>query len=183
MEAIELRRAYRSLEPVTITKNLIKDLAKSAGLSPSCFNYQPWRFIFVKDTDVLSELHGVLSKTNKWVQRASMLIAVFSKEDDDCKIRGRLYHQFDTGIAVGFLMLRAAELGLVAHPFAGFREKTVKKILEIPEEYQLIALIAIGKKSNELNDLMTEDQKVTELTRPERKSFGEFAYIDRYSQL
>ncbi len=182
MEAIELRRAYRSLEPVTITKNLIKDLAKSAGLAPSCFNYQPWRFIFVKDIDVLSELHGVLSKTNKWAQRASMLIAVFSKEDDDCKIRGRLYHQFDTGMAVSFLMLRATELGLVAHPFAGFREKTVKNILEIPEEYQLIALIAIGKRSDELNDLMTEDQKVTEITRPERKSFGEFAYIDRYSQ-
>jgi nitroreductase len=181
MEAIEIRRAFRSLEQVTITKNLIKDLAKSASLAPSCFNYQPWKFIFVIDTDVLTELHGVLSKTNKWAQRASMLIAIFSKEDDDCKIRGRLYHQFDTGMAVGFLMLRATELGLVAHPFAGFREKTVKEILEIPEEYQLIALIAIGKKSDEFNDLMTEDQKVTELTRPERKSFEEFAYIDRYS--
>ena len=181
MGAIEARRAYRSLDPVVITESLIKDLARSAGLAPSCFNYQPWRFVFVKDPGVLGEIHGKLSKANRWVERASMIVAVFSKEDDDCKIRGRNYHQFDTGMAVGFLMLRATELGLVAHPFSGYREKGVKGVLGIPEEYQLIALIAVGKKSDTLHEVLTEDQKVTESERPERKPFGEYAYIDRYA--
>lgn len=181
MDAIEARRAYRSLGPVVITENLIRDLARSADLAPSCFNYQPWRFIFVKDPEVLEEIHGKLSKTNRWAELASMLVAVFSREDDDCKVRERNYHQFDTGIAIGFLMLRATELGLVAHPFAGYREKAVKAILGIPEEYQLIALVAVGKKAEVIHDLLNEDQKVTESKRPERKSFGEFAYIDRIS--
>jgi nitroreductase len=181
MDAIEARRAYRSLDPVAITKNLIKDLARSASLAPSCFNYQPWRFIFVKDPDVLREIHGKLSKTNRWVERASMLVAVYSREDDDCKVKGRHYHQFDTGIAVGLLMLRATELGLVAHPFAGYREKAVKGILEIPEEYQLIALVAVGKKAEVIHDLLTDDQKANESKRPERKDFREFAHIDRIS--
>ncbi len=180
MDAIEARRAYRSLDPVAITENLIKDLARSAGLAPSCFNYQPWRLVFVKDPAVLGEIHGKLSKTNRWAERASMLVAVFSKEDDDCKVRGRNYHQFDTGMAIGFLMLRATELGLVAHPFAGYREKAVKETLGIPEDYQLIALVAIGKKADALHDLLTEEQKATESKRPERKPFEEFAFIDRY---
>ncbi len=118
MDAIEARRAYRSLDPVSITENLIRDLARSAGLAPSCFNYQPWRFVFVKDQRVLKEIHGNFSKTNRWAERASMLVAVYSRADDDCKVRGRHYHQFDTGMAVGLLMLRAAELGLVAHPLS-----------------------------------------------------------------
>jgi nitroreductase len=181
MDAIEARRAYRSLDPVVITKNLIKDLARSASLAPSCFNYQPWRFIFVKDPDILGEIHGKLSKTNRWVERASMLVAVYSKEDDDCKVRGRHYHQFDTGMAVGLLMLRATELGLVAHPFAGYREKAVKDILGITEEYQLIALVAVGKKADIIHDLLNDDQKATETKRPERKPFEGFAYIDRIS--
>jgi nitroreductase len=181
MDAIEARRAYRSLDPVVITENLIKDLAKSAGLAPSCFNYQPWRFVFVKDPEALTEVQGKLSKINRWVERASMIVAVFSREDDDCKVRGRHYHQFDTGMAIGFLMLRATELGLVAHPFAGFREKAVKGILDIPEEYQLIALIAVGKKADVLYDVLNEEQKAAESTRPERKAFGEYAFIDRYS--
>jgi nitroreductase len=178
MDAIEARRAYRSLDPVSITENLIRDLARSAGLAPSCFNYQPWRFVFVKDPGVLGEIHGNLSKTNRWAERASMLVAVYSRADDDCKVRGRHYHQFDTGLAVSLLMLRATELGLVAHPFAGFKEKAVKGILGIPEEYQLIALVAIGKKADVLHGLLNDEQKKTESHRPERRSFGEFASID-----
>jgi nitroreductase len=107
-------------------------------------------------------------------------VAVFSKEGDDCMVKGRNYHQFDTGMAVGFLLLRATELGLVAHPFAGYREKAVKGILDIPEEYQLIALVAVGKKAEVLHDLLNEDQKVNESKRTERKTFEEFAHIDRY---
>ena len=126
-EAIRTRRAYRSLDPSPITEELIQDLAESASLAPSCFNYQPWRFVFVKDIEVLKEIHGALSKTNKWIQRASMIIAVFSKEEDDCRVRGRNYHQFDTGMATAFLMLRATELGLVAHPIAGYREKQIRR--------------------------------------------------------
>ena len=179
MNAIEARRAYRSLDPVSITENLIRDLARSAGLAPSCFNYQPWRFVFVKDPRVLKEIHGNLSKTNRWAELASMLVAIYSRADDDCKVRGRHYHQFDTGMAVGLMMLRATELGLVAHPFAGYKEKAVKGILGIPEDYQLIALVAVGKKSDVIHDLLNEDQKETEPRRPERKPFEEFAFIDR----
>ncbi|MCK4297935.1 MAG: nitroreductase family protein, partial [Planctomycetes bacterium] len=46
-EAIERRRAYRSLDPAPISDELIRDLAESASLAPSCFNNQPWRFVFV----------------------------------------------------------------------------------------------------------------------------------------
>ncbi|MGD2142494.1 MAG: nitroreductase family protein, partial [Candidatus Bathyarchaeota archaeon] len=75
-EAIEIRRAYRSLDPFPISDKLIQDLARCAGLAPSCFNYQPWRFVFVKDPGVLGEIHGALPKNNAWVRRASMVIAV-----------------------------------------------------------------------------------------------------------
>ena len=180
IDAIEKRRAYRSLDPAPISDELIRDLARSASLAPSCFNYQPWRFVFVRDPAVLGELHGALSKTNRWIERASMIVAVFSREDEDCRVRGRIYHQFDTGMAVGFLMLRATELGFVAHPVAGYSEKKVRGILGIPEEYQVITLVNVGKKSETLHDVLTDDQKETEKARPERKPFEDFSHIDRY---
>jgi len=55
-EGIESRRAYRSLDPVIITDELVQDLAKYAGLAPSCFNKQPWRFVFVYDREMLNFL-------------------------------------------------------------------------------------------------------------------------------
>ena len=83
-EAINKRRAYRSLVPVEIKSDLIKDLAESARLSPSCFNNQPWRFIFVRDPGVLASMHEALSSGNKWAYDASMIIVVFSRKEDDC---------------------------------------------------------------------------------------------------
>jgi nitroreductase len=180
-EAIEARRAYRSLDPAPITDELIRDLAESASLAPSCFNYQPWRFVFVRDPEVLAEMHGALSKNNRWIQRASMIVAVFSKAEDDCRVRGRIYHQFDTGMATAFLILRATELGLIAHPIAGYKEKRVKAILGIPEEMQVITLVNVGKHADVLYDLLTDSQKEVEMVRPSRKPFEEFAYFDRYS--
>jgi nitroreductase len=181
-EAIGLRRAYRSLDPVEITDELIKDLAESASLAPSCFNYQPWRFVFVRDPAVLGELHAALSKTNAWVRDASMIIAVFSREEDDCKVRGRIYNSFDTGMATAFLILRATEFGLVAHPIAGYREKRVKEALGIPEDMQVITLVNVGRHSETLKDSLTDAQKETEPERPERFPFEKFAFIDRYSE-
>ncbi|HDZ17802.1 MAG TPA: nitroreductase, partial [archaeon] len=67
-EAIERRRAYRSLDHIDISENLINDLAKVAQIAPSCANKQPWRLIFVYDEQELRNLFNVLSKGNKWVE-------------------------------------------------------------------------------------------------------------------
>ena len=43
-KAIDERRAYRVLGPIDRDPDgLMRDLARAAGLSPSCFNKQPWR--------------------------------------------------------------------------------------------------------------------------------------------
>jgi nitroreductase len=179
-QAILTRRAYRSLELVEITEELVRDLAESARLTPSCFNNQPWRFVFVYDPEVLKKLHGAMSRGNQWVQAASMIIAVFSREDLDCRIRGRDYYLFDTGMATAFLMLRATELGLVAHPIAGYKEDQVKEILGIPEDMQVITLVNVGKHSETIGPLLSEKQAETEKKRPERLPLEEFAYANTF---
>lgn len=178
--AIQERRAYRSLDPVEITEELIRDLAESARLAPSCFNNQPWRFVFVHDPETLKELHTALSRGNEWAHNASMIIAVFSKPNYDCIIREREYYLFDTGMATAFILLRATELGLVAHPIAGFREKRTKRILGIPEEMRLITLVIVGRHSEAISPALSESQVEAEKTRPERMPFEKFAYIDKF---
>ncbi|MGC8943446.1 MAG: nitroreductase family protein [Caldisericia bacterium] len=176
-EAIEKRRTFRSLEEIIITEELIKDLANSAILAPSCFNNQPEKFIFIKDKEMLKNIFSALSKGNEWAQFASMIIVVYSKKELDCDLKGREYYLFDIGLSVGFLLLRATELGIVAHPIAGFDENKVKEILNIEEEMKVITLIIIGKKFSKIKDILTEKQKLQEDNRPERKKFEEFAKI------
>ncbi|MCW4013176.1 MAG: nitroreductase family protein [Candidatus Bathyarchaeota archaeon] len=181
-EAIHARRAYRSLMPVEITRELVEDLASHAQLSASCFNNQPWRYVFVYDREKLEEMYEALSRGNAWARQASMIIAAFSKPEDDCQIRERIYHQFDLGMATATLILRATELGLVAHPIAGFSPKKTREILGIPEEYTVLTLIIVGKKMQEIHPSLSEDQAKNELKRPERKPLPEWAFHNKYQE-
>lgn len=181
-EAINKRRAYRSLGSVEITENLVENLARSAQIAPSCFNNQPWRFVFVYKPKALKDMRAALSPGNEWANSASLIIAVFSKKEDDCIIRDREYHQFDCGLAVGFLILRATELELVAHPIAGFSPKKTRDILGIPDEYQVMTLIVVGKQAETISPSLSEKQVVWEKSRPGRKPLKEFVYLNQYRE-
>lgn len=179
-EAISKRRAYRSLKPVEITKDLVRDLAECAKLSASCFNNQPWRYVFVYDPKKLKEMHPALSSGNEWAKTASMIIAIFSKEQDDCVIHDREYYLFDTGMATAFIILRATELGLVAHPIAGYSPRKVREILGIPNTMNVIALIIVGKHSENISPILSDSQIEAEQRRPERMSLKKFVYMNKY---
>lgn len=180
-ETIEKRRAYRSLEPIEITEDILEELGKAAQLAPSCFNNQPWRYVFVHDPDTLRAMHEALSRGNKWANRASMIIAVTAKRDADCVIKDRdFYYAFDTGMATAFIILRATELGLVAHPIAGYSPAKTREILGIPGDVAVLTLVIVGKKDPEINELLSESQAETEKRRPERLPLEKIIYHNRY---
>ncbi|MFB0566198.1 MAG: nitroreductase family protein [Candidatus Aminicenantaceae bacterium] len=179
-EAIRERRAYRSLKPIKITDELVEDLARNAQLAPSCFNNQPARFVFVCEQEKLKEMHAVLSKGNEWIQDASLIIVVFSRREDDCIIKDREYYQFDCGLETAFLILRATELGLVAHPIAGFNPKMTREILRIPEEYDVITLVIVGEHSETMNPTLSEKQVEWEKKRPERFPLEKILHLNGF---
>lgn len=180
-QAIEKRRAYRSFEPVEITKETMTELAKAAQLMASCFNNQPWRFVFIAGKEQLLKMREAINKGNEWTHSASMIIAVFGKKEKDCMIKEREYYLFDIGMATCALILRATELGLVAHPIAGYSPEKAKEILGIPAEYMLIALINVGKKSDKLNPVMSEWQVQQEKDRPPRRALDQIYSVDKYN--
>jgi nitroreductase len=182
IDAIRSRRAYRSLDPVTITPELVRDLAECAQLAASCFNNQPWRFVFVYDPEQLLKMRQALAKGNEWIHRASLIIAVFSKKEFDCAMKdGREYYWFDTGMAVASLVLRATELGLVAHPIAGFKPDQVREILGIPAEMGIVTLVNVGRHASDIKPELSEKQIADEKNRPERMPLVKFVHHNKYS--
>lgn len=179
-KAIRKRRAYRSFESFEVTKDFVNDLAECASLSASCFNNQPWQYIFVYEKGMLEKMHSALSKGNEWAKNASMVIVVLGKKDDDCVIHDRVYYHFDIGLATQNIILRATELGLVAHPIAGYSPKKTREILAISEDIEVISLVIVGKHSDKNIDMLSDKQKEAELKRPERKKIDDFVYINKY---
>ena len=178
-EAIEKRRAYRALGPVEITDGLIEELAGAARLTASCFNNQPWKFVFARSPEARAKVHACLSKNNDWVKGAPLIIAAFAAKEYDCVIKEREYYLFDLGMAVSALQLRATELGLVAHPIAGFDNEAVRLALGIPEGNLVLTLINVGKKIDDKSAL-TPQQAAMEDARPARLPLESVYSVDAY---
>lgn len=179
-DALEARRAYRALAPVEITDELVKELGTAAQLMPSCFNNQPWKFVFVRSKEALAGVHAALSAHNDWVKKASLIIAAFARKENDCVVKEREYYLFDLGQAVAAIQLRAAELGLVAHPIAGFDNEKVRLALGIPEGNTVLTIVNVGKKSADLEGLTPPQAAQETGPRPARLPLENILSVDVY---
>jgi len=178
-EAIGARRARRILSERPIEKDKVDALVRAARLSASCFNNQPWRITLCLG-DGLPAVKECLSKGNVWATKAPLIMAVAARLPDDCHLSDkRDYFLFSTGLAIGQLELQATELGLIAHPIAGYDPLKVKANLGMPEEYTVITLVICGYPGTD-DSLLSEKQKVTEKERPERKPIGENFFLNRW---
>lgn len=180
VEAIRTRRARRALQIKPVEDEKVEALIEAAMLSASCFNNQPWRLVFVRGDQALNAVKGAMSRGNEWTSRAPLIIVVACREQDDCKLSDRRnYYMFDCGLAIGQVELRATELGLLAHPIAGYDPLKVKSALGIPEEYVVMTLVICGYLGGD-EALLSEKQKGWERTRPERKPYGEVIFLDNW---
>ncbi|HBA60131.1 MAG TPA: nitroreductase [Elusimicrobia bacterium] len=179
-EAIETRRAFRALEPVEISDGDLKELAAAAQLAASCFNNQPWKFVFARSEESLAKVQACLSKNNDWARSGSLIIAAFAGKDYDCVVKEREFYLFDLGMAVSALLLRATEMGLVAHPIAGFDNARAAAALGIPDGNMLLTLIIVGNKSGNLSALTAPQAAMETGGRPPRLPLENVYSVDAY---
>jgi nitroreductase len=138
-------RAYSS-RPVA-EKDLLSVL-EAAHWSPSSFNDQPWRFIVAREESEREVFHGFLSEFNRvWASKAPVLILVASdKLRENGDPNGA--HAFDAGAAWGALALQATMLGLSVHAIGGFDRQKAREALNVPDRYELHAVITLGYRGD-----------------------------------
>jgi nitroreductase len=162
----------------------LMSLFEAARWAPSSVNAQPWRFIYAKRNTVRAEdwnrLFNLLVDANKdWAKNAAVLIVVVSKKE--LEYNGRVLpsvtHQFDTGAAWENLALEASSRGLVAHALAGFDYEKARRDLDIPDEYDVMAMVAIGKRGpkESLSPVLQEREIPSD-----RKPLGEIVMEGRF---
>lgn len=172
--AIRFRRAYRALSGEPVPRELVKRILEAAHLAPSCFNNQPWRFV-VAEGESLEAVKEALPGGNYWAKKAPVIIAVASKPDLDCQLSdGRDYFLFGCGMAVGNLMVQATQMGLIAHPIAGFDPQKVKKAMKIPDDFVVITLVVVGWHGDAGS--LSEKHRALEFGPRERRPLADVAF-------
>ena len=179
LKILKDRKVSRAYSSKKLTKKVIQYLMEAAQLSASCFNSQPWRFLFLTEENALEKGRKALSRGNSWAAAAPLLIVGFSKPDLDCKLPdGREYYLFDLSMSVQNILLQATELNLIARPMAGFKPDIIKHEFGIADEYEIIVMIAVGFESD-IKQLEKSLQKKSTAPR-ERKPLADNFFHDRF---
>ncbi len=149
-EIIARRWSPRAFDPQReVPAEMIVSLCEAARWAPSCGADEPWRFIvwnrFVNSESYSCAFETLDAGNRKWVKNAPVLIAAIAdtrwRRDRDSNNR---WGKFDTGAAAMNIYLQSFALGLYAHPMGGFDEDKLRGTFQIPEEFEIMAIIAVG---------------------------------------
>lgn len=139
-------RAYDAAKGVTHAQ--VITLLEAARWAPSCFGDQPWRFIvWNKGSDAASwqQAFDCLVPGNQdWVKNSPLLLLICADTLFGHNQKPNRWAQYDTGAAAENLCLQAASMGLMAHQMGGFDADKTRKKFNIPEQYTLMAMVAVG---------------------------------------
>lgn len=168
------RWSPRALSGKELSEEELMSLFEAARWAPSSYNNQPWFFLYArKNSKYWKTFFDLLVDFNKsWVKNASVLILILSNKLFSYNHKPSRTHRFDTGAAWENMALQGSSIGLVVHGMEGFDYDRARKELNIPEEYDIEAMIAVGKKGK-TEDLPKDLQK--EESPSIRKNLNEIA--------
>jgi len=146
IDPIHLERwSSRAFSSKPVESDKLHSVFEAARWAPSASNWQPWHFVYATRQSDLIKFHSFINDSNvEWCQAAPVLVAVISKHTRNDEGDANPFHAFDTGTAWGYLSLEAARQGLLTHGMGGFDRVKAKEVLEVPEEYEVQAIVAIG---------------------------------------
>jgi nitroreductase len=175
------RWSPRSFVPIDISDDDLYSLFEAARWGPSSFNGQPWRFIYAKrNTENWKKFFNLLIDFNKsWAKNASVLIVVVSRKNFEHNKKPSTTHQFDTGAAWENLALQATYQGFATHGMEGFDYKKARKDLKIPIDFEVLAMVAVGKQGNK--DMLSPELQEREFPsdrKPLKEIIMEGTFID-----
>jgi len=133
------RRSIRRYEKQDIPKDVLDKILEAGRQAPSAGNKQPWRFIVLTDYDIKEKLsHG---RWNTFVKDSAFTVVGCGYIGDEY---GRKWSTVDTSIALQNMVIAAWGLGIGSCWIGDFQEAEVKRLLNIPEDRKVIALVTFG---------------------------------------
>jgi nitroreductase len=144
------RWSPRAMTGEAIPKETLMPLFEAARWAPSSYNGQPWRFLYAhRDTEHWKLFFDLLGDFNQnWAKNAAVLVLFISRTHFDFNGEPSVTHSFDTGAAWDNLALQGWLRGLVVHGMQGFDYERARTALNIPEEFQVEAMCAIGRPAD-----------------------------------
>ncbi|MEM3038722.1 MAG: nitroreductase family protein [Thermoplasmata archaeon] len=168
-EAIQARKSVRSYDDKEIPEDILGRILEAGRSAPSAMNLQPWHFIVVRDAEKRKTLSA--GRYAKFLAEAP--VAIVGCAD---KKRSEKWCIIDTTIALQTMVLAATSEGLGTCWVGSFDENKVKALLKIPDNFTVVAIIAMGYAREKL-DLVSKVVRARH-----RKDLEQIVSFDEFGQ-
>jgi len=153
-ECITGRRSIRQFTDKPVSHELLAQIVSTASYAPSWKNTQITRYIAVEGDlkAKLAQCTDAYPKNGSIMENAPMVVAVavvkgrcgFERDGSYSTNRGDSWQMFDAGVASEAFCLAAHEQGLGTVIMGIFDNEAASKLLDIPDDMDLVTLIPIG---------------------------------------
>lgn len=177
-EALETRRAIKKFDSShKMSSDDVEKLMKHVILSPTSYNHQNWRFVYVTDQDVKEKI-SVAARGQAQPKDGSLVIILcgdmtawkteplrYWKNHPTEKqetVKAALERKYDgnpqnrrdeavrsCGMAAQSIMLAARQMGLDSCPMVGFEYDELAKVINLPDEHLIVMMVVVGKRAED----------------------------------
>jgi nitroreductase len=126
---------------------------------------------------MLRKAQSVLKEINDYAKRAPILICAITKKTYSENGSPNRLHFHDLGAANENMFLEAVNQGLIMHEMGGFDVEKAREIFDVPEDYEVGIMIAIGYQDtyHVLHDRLREKAFAPRL----RKPLSEIVFVEK----
>ncbi|MDR1259705.1 MAG: nitroreductase family protein [Tannerellaceae bacterium] len=174
-ELVKIRQSNRAYHDRAVEKEKVELCLEAGRLSPSANNSQGWTFVAVADAELKARFaESAYRLGGSFVGQAPVIIALVAEKPlliskFGSALRKIDFASLDIGIAAAHICLQAADLGLGTCMLESFDEKSVKALLNIPDNRRVALIITLGYPA----DIQREKR---------RKRFDEVVRWDKYGK-
>jgi len=177
-EAVSTRRAIKKFDPNhKMSSDDVNKLMEHVILSPTSYNQQNWRFVYVTDQDVKEKISE--AARGQAQPRDGSLVVVLCGDMTAWKteplrywknhptekqelVKASLERKYSTneqaqrdeairscGMAAQTIMLAARDMGLDSCPMVGFEYDDLAKVINLPDNHLIVMMVVVGKRAED----------------------------------
>lgn len=155
VDCIKGRRSIRKFKSDLVSHELMASFVETASYAPSWKHTQIVRYVAVENPlkdQIADECTDAYPNNGNIIKNAPMLVAVtiiknrcgFERDGSYSTTRGDSWQMFDAGIASEAFCLAAHNAGLGSVILGIFDYEKAAKLIELPKDRDLVALIPVG---------------------------------------
>lgn len=178
LDLLQSRRTIRRYQKSAVSQATLNKILLAARSAQSWNNSQCWECIVVTDSQLRKQLQNTVPSKNpafRAVDGAAVLLCIGAKTktsgyfgENPGSILGDWF-MHDIGIMTQNICIEAHALGLGTVVIGWFDHQAAKKLLVLPQGYELVSLIPLGYP----------DQQASVFSR---KNLDEFVHINRFGE-